>query len=131
MLFPSACDRLVLTIHRKDFQLPIPTSVHRFVSKTKILRNSGFLWCGSRASTIVNRTGPEFRPHDALALFTKMSESEEATWIPEGGADLQVLQSLIQRIQGSIMVRSFNTFRFFKYHSIVEESVLSTLLRRL
>ena len=56
----------------------IPTSVHHFVLKTKILRNSGFLWCGSRASTIVNRTGPGFRPHDALALFAKISDFERS-----------------------------------------------------
>ena len=37
---------------------------------------------------------------------------KETTWSPEGGVDLQVLQSLIQLLQSSDLVRPFNTVTF-------------------
>ena len=119
-LLVSDRDRFILAIRKKVFQIVLLTQtyVYHFVLKTKILRNSG-----SRASTIFTRTGPESTPHDLLALVANMSEPETSE---EEGVDLQMLQSLIKRLQRSDTVCPFNAFPFFWWHSIVRKSVLST-----
>ena len=56
--------------------------------------------------TILNRTGSGSTPQEPLALVAKMSDSERSALSPKGGVDLRVLQSLIQRLQRSDIVRS-------------------------
>ena len=84
-----------------------PTSIKRCISRVE--RNPALLHSDLFADTSCDTPLTEGPGHISILRTDGPGMS------PEGGVNLQVLQSLVQRLQGSDMVRPFKTplFKFF------------------
>ena len=99
-------------------------AVKRCIAKLENIKDRGstnfFLTSYNQSSmddadklTFLNGTGPGSTAQEPLALVAKMSDSERSDLESGRGLELRVLQSLVQRLQGSDIVRPFNNLLFF------------------